>query len=793
MKTNIINWFRLNNWSDFNFQYRLVDVKIDGVGNDSKLMNKAFFNALNHLAYSTKGSVAPAYHEGKRYAAVKADAMLKQETIPGSPMNIILTPLEGVFQLSPKTMDEQNLDLAVNFLDSAINWQLNKNRNLWDAGLNTFLKKIPIPLSNEIETDIYQGFKFKIVAENKNNVFICIDLAFRYADKKTLSEILKKLPKERHGDAVFNRNFLYLNGDDWYTVKGKSIGGSISEHMITINQKNISVYDYIANDGKYANARFKAPLIKDSETLFYSYNASSASTFASAACLAKPIRFAEDDLHRNSINDPNKRFYKAEMFITNYFQHLKFNGVNLNINPKPYKKDCKTFALPALKYGKNAILNPYEAVVKYGKPIESFPKRRREFVYKNGILSDTPFANQYLFVPDNIPLAFGKSLKYYFDMGMKMFAKHFPGFTIHTYSTKQTPFAHKVFTDFKKYIEQNRLAGGCAIFVLPENIGDEGSFIRSLHKIIKKELFDTIKIKCVSATSLKRYMKLGVNERYPLSYSIPDGLMRNFISYRANTLFEHLIINKKWAFALAENLNHDLYIGIDAHEFYAGFCFFFGNGEKIVFEVDKVSKGTGSIRNEKINYRVISDKIFAVLSRHLSVADSKPRSIVILRDGVSYGEEERALADAMQRLSDANLLDKETVQTGVIDVAKSTAVPVRAAAFNGNYRSLENPECGTYFFMNKKDAFIFNTGKPYNVPGTSKPIHVSLTCGNIDFEKALEDVFRLTQITFSSPDRPTSLPLPLKLIDTLIRDVAHEYDFAFTQEKEIKTPEPSLN
>jgi hypothetical protein len=258
-------------------------------------------------------------------------------------------------------------------------------------------------------------------------------------------------------------------------------------------------------------------------------------------------------------------------------------------------------------------------------------------------------------------------------------------------------------------------------------------------------------------------------------------------------LFEHLIINKKWAFALAENLNHDLYIGIDAHEFYAGFCFFFGNGEKIVFEVDKVSKGTGSIRNEKINYRVISDKIFAVLSRHLSVADSKPRSIVILRDGVSYGEEERALADAMQRLSDANLLDKETVQTGVIDVAKSTAVPVRAAAFNGNYRSLENPECGTYFFMNKKDAFIFNTGKPYNVPGTSKPIHVSLTCGNIDFEKALEDVFRLTQITFSSPDRPTSLPLPLKLIDTLIRDVAHEYDFAFTQEKEIKTPEPSLN
>ena len=79
----------------------------------------------------------------------------------------------------------------------------------------------------------------------------------------------------------------------------------------------------------------------------------------------------------------------------------------------------------------------------------------------------------------------------------------------------RTPLLLTRFFRFKKYIEQNRLAGGTAIFVLPENIGDDGSFIRSLHKIIKKELFDTIKIKCVSASSLKRYLKLGANEKIP--------------------------------------------------------------------------------------------------------------------------------------------------------------------------------------------------------------------------------------------------------------------------------------
>lgn len=793
MKTNIINWFRLNNWSDFSFKYRLIDVKVDGVGNDTKLLNKAFFNALGHLAYTTKGSVATAYHENKRYVAVKADAVLQHETISGSPTNIILTPLEGIFQFNANSIDEQNLDLALSFLDSQINWQLNKNRNLWDAGANTFLKKVPLPLSNEIETDIYQGFKFKIIAEDKNNVFICLDLAYRYADKKTLSQILKSVPKERYNDIVYNRNFLYLNGDDWYTVKGKSIGGPISEYMILVNQKNISVYDYISTDGKYANAKSKEPLDKNSETLFYSYTSKTEKSFASAACLAKRIRFAEDELHKNSINDPNKRFYRAEMFITNYFQHLKFNDFNLIIDTKPYQKDCKTFTMPSLMYGKNVILNPYEGLVKYGKPIDVFPKRRREFVYKNGILSDSPFTKQYLFVPNNMQLSFGKAIKYYFDKGMKKIASNFPGFDLHEYSTKNTPFAHKIYTDLKKYIEQNHLAGGNAIFVLPEDIGDDGTFLRSLHKIIKKELFDTVKIKCVSARSLKRYLKIGVNEKYPLSYAVPDGLMRNFISYQTNTLFEHLIINKKWPFALAENLNHDLYIGIDAHEFYAGFCFFFNNGEKIVFEVDKVSKGTGTFRNEKINYKVIADKIYTVLSRHLSIAETKPRSIIILRDGVSYGEEEKALCDALQRLDSAKLLDKEIIQTGVIDVAKTSSLPVRAATFNGNYHSLENPDCGTYLYINKKDAFIFNTGRPYSVPGSSKPIHVSFTCGNINFEKALEDIFRLTQITFSSPDRPTSLPLPLKLIDTLIRDVANEYDFPFTQDKEVKTIESILN
>src|SRR5690606_29313199 len=106
----------------------------------------------------------------------------------------------------------------------------------------------------------------------KDNVFVCVDLAYRYADKKTLHELLQSVPKERHSDLIYNRNFLYLNGDNWYTVKGKSVGNSICQHQIPMGRQNISVYDYIMNEGKYRDAKFKAPLYKNSPTFFHGYN-----------------------------------------------------------------------------------------------------------------------------------------------------------------------------------------------------------------------------------------------------------------------------------------------------------------------------------------------------------------------------------------------------------------------------------------------------------------------------------------------------------------------------------------
>jgi len=790
MKITTLNWFSITNWQELKFEYRLVEVSIEGGISEGKEFITAFHNALKYLASSTRGVVSEAYRLGKKYIAVRSDAELSEITIPGNPLDIILTPLPGTHTFDPATKDSENTTLAAKFIENAIEFQLNRKKNIWGGGNNSFLKKIPTKNSTDIQTDIYQGFKYRVHYQD-GKMYVCIDLAYRYVDKSNLSEMLKHLPKEQWASVIEGRTFLYQNGDEWYTVKGKHVGGSISTQPLDKDDYHGTVYNYIKTKGRFALAQNPQPLDKNSETFYHSYSKTSTNTVAGAACLAKAIHFADNGLHKLSINEPHRRFGTAEFFAERYFQNLKFAGKTLMISTKPTNMDCRVLTMPSIKYRGNNILDPYAASGEMGSELYMYPRRRKEFAYKHGLLNEHPYGPQYLFVPDTLSYKFINSLKYYFERAMKQLDKDFHGFELIQYSMKKKPFANEVCREFQAMIAEKQLNGGSGLFILPDLEGNK-VFSQYLHKLVKKELFATLNLKCISEKSLKRYMKKGLDKYGKEGYSVPDRLMQGFKSYQVNALFEYLIVNKKWPYALAEDLNYDLYIGLDAHEFYAGFVFLFKNGEKIVFDVERTSKSTGNYRNEKVNSGVIRNKIVEILSRHLRSGEDFPKSIVILRDGMSFGEEEKALTGAIEQLRAQGSIDDSEIKLAVLDVAKSSAIPVRAAVPNQN-KILVNADCGTVVYTERnKDAYIFNTGYPYQVPGSSNPLHVTLAWGNIDFDKALQDVFSLTQLTFSAPDRPSSLPLPLKLIDTLIRDVAHEFDYANTQDKELKIVENAI-
>jgi len=109
---------------------------------------------------------------------------------------------------------------------------------------------------------------------------------------------------------------------------------------------------------------------------------------------------------------------------------------------------------------------------------------------------------------------------------------------------------------------------------------------------------------------------------------------------------------------------------------------------------------------------------------------------------------------------------------GVLDLHKQSAIPLRAASQTNGHNHLENPIAGAYKLFSTTEAFLFNTGFPFQIRGSAKPLHVSLRDGNIEFQKALEDVFCQTILAFSAPDRSNSLPITIKLIDALLEPLS---------------------
>ncbi len=225
---------------------------------------------------------------------------------------------------------------------------------------------------------------------------------------------------------------------------------------------------------------------------------------------------------------------------------------------------------------------------------------------------------------------------------------------------------------------------------------------------------------------------------------------------------------------MSDGLNYDIYIGIDAHDYYAGFCFFYKKGEQIVFKYSKVPKGTGTFRNEKINSATIRKVLLENLERNIPLYAKNPNGIVILRDGRSFGEEERALNDVIENLDSKGLLDSKKTKKAVIDVSKQSLFPIRAARVTNDYSKYKNVGAGKYKLLNSEEAFLYNTGYPFRIPGSSSPLHIIQKYGDTDFIKVLEDIFHQSMLAFSAPDRPNALPVTLKIVDTLIRSFAHQ-------------------
>lgn len=792
MRNHTQNLFRVNNLADLDFSYKLVEVDLQHMPGQEATYNTALQKVSYKIASEIGGPAAIVFRNGKHFIAIPANRNFEELRIKTNPFTVNAKLIDEVQHINVRNAGRYSHEIISKFLDFEIRQQVKGSFGLWDINSYQFFLKNPIQTTTESNIDIFGGFKYRLIQQEDGSYFIVLDLAYKYLDKYYLPEYIDEKNYNERIKQFKGRKCLYQNGDNWYPVEIVGFGKKIALHETAIDNANQSVLDYISDNTKHSKFKTTGLMSPEHLALLYRYPGRVMEPHHGATSLAKLIYNTNDQevkaLHKFSIKPPDKKFEYIGNSINRYFQNLQYNGVQLAISNRPEVEKENFFLMPELKGNNGQILS-----VRHGgdgnTELSDYGAARKKMICDNGILNKSDFDNQYLIVPNNLDRNTVDAFKKHATGYLKKLAPNFTDFKVITYTAKPQLAATLQVQEIEVLLQKQNALDGFALFVLPDLLRQQNRSIKNFHDCLKNKFFPNLKFQCASAYKIKSFYQPYTNNSNGskiIEHRLIPSLEYKFKSYLFNLMMEYLLVNRKWPFSLVNNLHYDIYIGIDVHERYAGFTFFYKNGENIFFDHKRVAKKTAANRYEKLKKDFIAGMLLKKLESHISKYAPNPNGIVIIRDGRSFGEEELALNEVIEKLAEKGLVNAESIKKGVIDLHKQSAIPLRIASGTNGYNKFENPRAGSYKFTKLNESFLFNTGYPFQIPGTAKPLHLILQSGDVDFKLVMEDLFAQTMMAFSAPDRSNSLPVVIKLIDTFLEPLAAAFEDEIAEEEEIE-------
>jgi hypothetical protein len=390
-------------------------------------------------------------------------------------------------------------------------------------------------------------------------------------------------------------------------------------------------------------------------------------------------------------------------------------------------------------------------------------KTRLDFLHepKIGLFSDSPFDLQYILIPQSLPRSVSENFK-------EQFTQMIQGFTSHPYKIQTVLYndidASNLFKQVKAIkdaLSEANVQRGYVLLILPKNTHED------LHNYLKRESWPKFQLQCAMATKILNFYEPISGEITP-RYRVKEYLAGKYSSYLRNTALGMLIVNRKWLWALKDALNYDAYIGIDVLNNMAGVSFIYNNAQRCFF------RDFPSQQKEKLLSKQIQKIIYDSLKEDIEKHGLSPKSVIVHRDGRTYPQEIKGFSTAIQKLKDENLLEKNA-STGIVEIHKESAKKLRLVNLTDNGQ-LNNPTIGTPFIINQLEGIVCNTGWPFNLMGTVKPLHAVIAFGNLDISQVLEDIFSLSQLIWLAPDKCGRLPVTIRLANDFLEPIASESD-----------------
>jgi hypothetical protein len=781
-----VNIFTITNLSELCCQYRLYKVK--GLVPTSDDYDKNASILTKNLSELTKSPCIVIREGNDTFVARPSSGKPMPDRVPLVGIVALIEETDIIKVLNYDSLSDEELPLAVRFLQFYLNGTLYANMSLWQpsSGQPFYRKEPDRDFAGARNVDLYRGFKLRPIVMPNNKIGLCVDIVGKYVSRCTLP------PRITLDDFVHKfkkKKVVYEYGDRWYEITAENLS-DLNVSQVQVNGQ--SLYDHL-----HARSRSKSQnLLKmptDCSVITYQ-TSTGIKNVPSALCRLtfSTSHPAVRDYHASTIMPPWVRRREIEFVVSNYLGGLTFGDIPVRLSVHMIEMELGRFVPPDLQFGGNKVLSVGDGI-KPTAQIEQIGPMKRSWLQSPdaGFYVKKKLDRQYLIVPRSISETFGAKfthdLKEYFRLIYSRNGKHEYEPSIIVYDDSVRKSIYTLGNEIIRKVSQNVFYAGFGLVVIPSiggGLGREdelGNLVMS--ELRKKGMYVSV---MHTDKATQSYAQVAIADGSTTWDVINDErISKKFRGYMSNVVLNKiLLLNSCWPFVLANPLHADLIIGIDVKNHTAGFTVVHKNGQEFGFSSSRTDD------KERLSKNHVSSKLYQVLISELEEKRGSVQTIAVHRDGTLYTSEMQGIVEALNRLEREGVI-RQGYDCNFLEIRKSSRIPVRffdTTQVSGSLREeTRNPWLGTYGVF-ADSAFICNTGRPYRYDGTAKPLQVTKVSGSMDFRLLLQDVFNLANLTWTRIDYCSRVPLTIKMTDIRLREIAGAYNedelrFAADQEE----------
>jgi hypothetical protein len=721
------------------------------------------------LRYQMKQPVAQVCEGDHHLLAIPSAAALPNLEHRLMPHLVTLHPRDEIHSLEIGTVDAATMQIAVTFLQFALTGPLMHASDLWSSGRSYYAKR-PLPVTDQrASVDLYPGFVWSVVNAEGGRLFVAIDTCMRYVDRFWLPEHLQGGDPHQY----LRRYCLYHFGHNWYVVQLWGITGkSVAEQQFLVRESGqaSTVFTYTQERWRNSMPQWVKKLSPESPAVLYRYPGKDQDAYGALA-LCKLVYNTQSEAlrsqHRRSITQPAQRFAGITDVVERHFQHARLGNAPIRVATEPLSVERKVFPMPDLRFSGSKILRVPSTLQQRATqdalvtPLVQVGRQRLQLTLDPQVrpADSTPFDPQYLVVPHSLPRAIGEHFEQSFIEMMRRVSGQ------ETYAIRRIIYEDRGANTLSRQVQairdataRNQITHGYALLILPAHAK------RDLHDHIKRALWPNLQFQCALASNLQRYYLSDQSQ----SAHVDPAQVGKLEGYMRGCALGMMLTNRKWLWQLASPLHCDVHIGIDVLNGIAGMTFVYNKGQHIIF------RHFPSKQRERLSAGLMRTVLNQHLRTDLADLGIRPQSIVIHRDGRSFASELQGLHMGLSELINTGVLPTN-VRFGVADIHKTSVNRLRIVD-GDSLGQAHNCVVGTYYLLDNREGILCTTGTPYQIPGTANPLAVSIVDGDLDLMETLEDIFALSQLTFTAPDRCMRTPITIKLANDLLEPIASAAD-----------------